>query len=190
MSSRRTKEHTHGTSGLRTGCKMATALGSVTDTLEMTKEQSQDNFERKTTWATVAVDFEKDTATKIPTARVQAMVKGREVYRHTGQVLRQTWKQIAMLGEVEDMTELSTEQASDLMFVGLATAEGFAKVVKLRCETKVAEFVTKWLQEKAAGRRRDFEPHMPREGPCPMERELKECRDKIKKKNTPKTENW
>ena len=28
---------------------------------------------------------------------------------------------------------------------------------------------------------------MPREGPCPMETELKECRDKIKKRNMPKT---
>ena len=28
---------------------------------------------------------------------------------------------------------------------------------------------------------------MPREGRCPMETELKECRDKIKKRNIPKT---
>ena len=68
------------------------------------------------------------------------MVKGMEIHRHQGQVLRQ------MLGEIEEMTELLTEQASDLMFVGLAKAEGFATGVKLRCEKKVAEYVTQWLQ--------------------------------------------
>ena len=86
------------------------------------------------------------------------------------------------------MTELLTEQAFDLMFVDLAKAVGFATRVKLRCETKVAEYVTKCLQEKASGQGRDCEHHMPREGPCPMETELKECRDKIKKRNTPTTE--
>ena len=30
--------------------------------------------------------------------------------------------------------------------------------MKLLCETKVVEFVTKWLQEKASGRSRDCEP--------------------------------
>ena len=40
---------------------------------------------------------------------------------------------MAMLGEVEDMTELLTEQVSDLMFVGLAKAEGFCN----RSETSV-----------------------------------------------------
>ena len=83
-------------------CKMATAMGSIKDTwsddflvatgayfgvmdmLEMTKEQSEENFERKTTWATVTVDFEMATATKITTARGQAMVKGMEVYRYKG----------------------------------------------------------------------------------------------------------
>ena len=74
------------------------------------------------------------------------MVKGMEIHRHQGQVLRQMWKQIATLGEIEEMTELLTEQASDLMFVGLAKAEGFATGVKLRCETKVSECVTQWLQ--------------------------------------------
>ena len=43
-----------------------------------------------------------------------------------------------------------TEQASDLMFVSLATAEGFATEVKLRCEMRIAEFTTRWLQEKAS----------------------------------------
>ena len=105
----------------------------VLEMLEMTKEQSEDNFERKTTWATVAIDLEIATATKIPTARGHAMVKGMQVNRHKGQVLRQMWKQIAMLGEVEEMTELLTEQASDLMFVGLAKAEGFCN----RSETSV-----------------------------------------------------
>ena len=95
--------------------------------LETTQEHSEEHFERKTTWATVAIDFEIATTMKIHTAREsQAMVKGMEVCRHKGQVLRQMWKQIAILGEVEEMTELSTEQASDLMFLGLAKAEGLA----------------------------------------------------------------
>ena len=85
------------------------------------------------------------------------------------------------------MAELLTEQASDLMFVGLAEAEGFASGVKLRFEMKVAEYTTKWLQEKASEKGSDGELHMPREGPCPMETELKECRDKVKRRNTPKT---
>ena len=34
---------------------------------------------------------------------------------------------------------------------------------------------------------KENELHMPREGPCPMETDLKECRDKIKKRNIPKT---
>ena len=68
------------------------------------KEQRQDKFERTTTWATVSVDVETATATKIPTARGQAMVKGMMVYRHKGQVLR--WE------------------------VGLAKAKGFATGVK------------------------------------------------------------
>ena len=46
------------------------------------------------------------------------------------------------------MTELLTEQASDLMFVGLAKAEGIATGVKLRCETNVPDYATKWLQEE------------------------------------------
>ena len=32
------------------------------------------------------------------------------------------------------MVKLMTEQASDLMFVGMPRAEGFSKGVKLRCE--------------------------------------------------------
>ena len=56
----------------------------VMDMLEMTKEQSEENFERKTTWATVAIDLEMATATTIPTARGYAMVKGMEVNRHKG----------------------------------------------------------------------------------------------------------
>ena len=84
-----------------------------------------------------------------------------------------------MLGVAKEMTELLTEQASGLMLAGLA---------KLRCETKVAEYVTNWLQGKASGKGRDCEPHMPREGPCPMETDLKECEGKIRKRNTPKTE--
>ena len=82
-------------------------------------------------------------------------------------------KQMTMMGEIEEMTELLTEQASDLMFVGLAEAEGFVRGVKLRCEAKVAEYTTKWLQEKASGKGRDGELRMPREGPCPKETELK-----------------
>ena len=128
--------------------------------LEMTKEKSKENVQRKTTWATVAVDFEIAMATKIPTARGQAIVNGTEVYRHKGQVLRQMRKQIAMMGEVEEIMELLTQQTSDLMSVGLAKPEGFATGVNLRCEMKIAEYVTKWLQEKAA-----CEPHTPREGP-------------------------
>ena len=149
--------------------------------LEMTKEKSKENVQRKTTWA---VDFEIAKATKIPTARGQAIVKGTGVYRHDGQVLRQVWKQIAMMGEVEEIMELLTQQTSDLMSVGLAKPEGFATGVNLRCEMKIAEYVTKWLQEKAA-----CEPHTPREGPCSVETEEKECRDKIKKKDTPRAEN-
>ena len=52
------------------------AYFGVMEMLDMTKEQDEDNFERKTTWATVAIDFETATAIKIPTARGQAMVKG------------------------------------------------------------------------------------------------------------------
>ena len=55
------------------------------------------------------------------------------------------WKQVAMMGEVEHMTELMSQQASDLMFVGLAKAEGFA-LVKRRYELKVAEYTTKWKE--------------------------------------------
>ena len=73
-------------------------LGAV-DMFEMTKEQCEENFERVTTWAIVALDFETATATKTPTARGQAMVKGMGVYRHQGQVLRQMWKQITMMEE-------------------------------------------------------------------------------------------
>ena len=40
--------------------------------------------------------------------------------------MRHMWKQMAMLDEVDGMMELLTEQASDLMFVGLARAECFA----------------------------------------------------------------
>ena len=85
------------------------------------------------------------------------------------------------------MAELLTEQASDLMFVGLAKAEGIATGVKLRCETNVPDYVTKWLQEEhqeKAGLRTPYA----KGGPCLMDKELKECRDKIKKRNTPTTE--
>ena len=44
------------------------------------------------------------------------------------------------------MTELLTEEATDLITVGLARAEGFATGVQLRCEMKVAENTTRWLQ--------------------------------------------
>ena len=57
----------------------------------------------------VAIDFETATATKIPTTRFQAMVKGKGVYRRKGQLPRQLWKQTATMGEIEDMTELLTE---------------------------------------------------------------------------------
>ena len=89
-------------SGLKTGTstdskasgKMAGALGGdrqkghvvwavrayfgALDVLKMTNEQSEDNFERKTTWTSIAIDFEIATATKIPTARGQTMAKGME----------------------------------------------------------------------------------------------------------------
>ena len=42
-----------------------------------------------------------------------------------------------MMGVFKDMTELLTEHVPDLMFVGLAEAEGFATGVKLRCEMTV-----------------------------------------------------
>ena len=96
-------------------------------------------------------------------------------------------------GKIEIMTELLMEHASDLMFVGLAEAEGFDTEVKLRCEMKVAEYTTKWLQGKASGKGRDGEPQMLSEGPCLMETELKECRVSIKNNiYTPKTDkmNW
>ena len=108
------------------------------------------------------------------------MAKGMGVYRHKGQTLRQMWKQTMMLGEMEKMVKLMTEQASDLMFVGMPRAEGFSKGVKLRSEAKVADCVTKWLQEKASGRGRENELHMPREGLCPMETELKARRGTYK----------
>ena len=92
-----------------------------------------------------------------------------------------------MMGEIEEMTELPTEQASDLMFVGFAESEGFPTGVKLRCEMKVVEYTIKWLPVKASGKGRDCEPHIPRDRPCPVEIVLEECRDKIKKRNTPKT---
>ena len=85
----------------------------------MTDEQSEENFERKTTWTTIAIDFEIATATMIPTARGQAMAKGMGVHKHKGQTLRQMWKQRMMMGEMEEMVKLMTEQASDLMFVGM-----------------------------------------------------------------------
>ena len=121
--------------------------------LEMTKERSEENVERKTKRATVETDFETATATKIRTARGQVMVKGMEVYRRKGRGLRQIGKQVAMTGEMEEVTALLTEQASDLTFVGLARADSFATGVNLRCETKIAQYVTKWLPEKPAGTR-------------------------------------
>ena len=145
--------------------------------MQMTKEQREEHFERKTTWSIVAIDFEMATATKIL-----------GFYRHKGQVLRQMWRQKTMFGEVEEMTRLLTEQAFDLMFVGLAKAEGFATGVKLRCEMEVADFVTKWLQEKTSGKNRGDEPCMPREGICLMDTEWNGCRDKIMNKNLPKAE--
>ena len=48
----------------------------TTQMLEMTKEQSEEHFERKTTSSTVAIDFEMAAATKISKARGQAMVRG------------------------------------------------------------------------------------------------------------------
>ena len=54
----------------------------------MTEEQSEEHFERKTTGAIVAIDFEAATETKIPTASGQAMLKGMGVYRHKGQVFK------------------------------------------------------------------------------------------------------
>ena len=55
-----------------------------------------------------------------------------------------------MRGETEAMIELLTEAASDLMFVAIPKAEGLATGVKLRCETRGAEYVTKWSQENAS----------------------------------------
>ena len=115
------------------------------EVLKMTDEQSEENFDRKTTWTTMASDFEIATATMIPTDRGQAMAKGMGVYRHKEQTLRQMWKQVMMMREMEEMAKLMTEQASDLMFVGMPRAEGFSKGVKLRCEVKVVECVMKWL---------------------------------------------
>ena len=132
----------------------------------------------KTTWEIFAIDFETATATKIPTVRGEAMVKGKGVYRHKGQVLRQMWKQIPLMGEIEEMTRHLTEQASDLMLVGLAKEAGFPTGVKLRCKMKVADFSTEWLQGTTWRTSRDGELHMSREGPG----------DKKKKRNTPKTE--
>ena len=43
------------------------AYFGMMDMLETTKEQSEENVEKKTTWTTVPVDFETATATKIPT---------------------------------------------------------------------------------------------------------------------------
>ena len=60
------------------------------EVLKMTDEQSEENYERKTTWTTIAIDFEMATVTKIPTARGQAMAKRMGVYRHKGQTLRQS----------------------------------------------------------------------------------------------------
>ena len=57
-----------------------TYVGALEE-LKMTDEQSEENFEKKTTWTTTAIDFKITTATKIPTARGQAMAKGMGVYR-------------------------------------------------------------------------------------------------------------
>ena len=72
----------------------------------MTKEQSEKHFKRKTTWTTVAIDFE--TAT----------VMGKEVYRDK-------WKQKTTMREIEEITELLTVQAADVMCVDLAKVEGY-----------------------------------------------------------------
>ena len=66
------------------------AYFGATEMLAMTKDQREENLERKASWATVAIDFET----------------GMKVHRHKGQVLRQMWKQIAMMGEVEEISEL------------------------------------------------------------------------------------
>ena len=94
-------------------------------------EQSEENFERKSTFATVAPDFETVTATKFTTARGQAMVKGTDSVQTQRTGL-----------ETNLETGPLTEQASGLMFVGLAKAEGFVTGVTLRCDMNVAEYMT------------------------------------------------
>ena len=78
----------------------ARAYFGALEVLKIIDEQCEENFERKTTWTTIAIDFEIATTTKIPTARGQAMAEGMEVYRHKGQTLRPVWKQIMMMGEM------------------------------------------------------------------------------------------
>ena len=157
MHSKKWKEHTFGTFGLNAGTNTDSQNKSILvrwplhweatdrsdgfleairayframEMLEMTKEQSEENFERKATWATIAIDSETATVRKIPTARGQAVVEGMKICRHKGQVLRQMWKQMAFMVEVEEITELLTEQASDITFVGVAEVEGFATGAK------------------------------------------------------------
>ena len=46
------------------------------EVLKMTDEQNEENFERMTTWTTIAIDFKIATATNIPTARGQGQRNG------------------------------------------------------------------------------------------------------------------
>ena len=46
------------------------AYFGATEMLAMTKDQREENLERKASWATVAIDFETATAPKIPTVLV------------------------------------------------------------------------------------------------------------------------
>ena len=81
------------------------AYFGATEMLEMMKEQTEENFERKTIWD--CCNFLRDSY--------------RDEDSH-GQRSGQGQKHGCV---IEEMTELLTGQASDFMFVRLAEAEGF-----------------------------------------------------------------
>ena len=130
--------------------------------IEMTKELSGEHVES-------AIDFETATSTKITTSQNQAMVKGMGVYTERADLETNVEPDSSDGRHQGNDRNPNGTSLSDLMCVILAKAEGFAMGVKRRCEMKVAEHTTQWLQEKTSGKGRDCELHKPREGPCPME---------------------
>ena len=94
-------------------------LGAM-EVLEMTKEQSEENFERKRQHGRL---LQLTSRQPLRRRSPRPEVRNRQgVYGHKGQVLGHTWKHMTMMGETEEVTEEVTEhlteQASVLMFVG------------------------------------------------------------------------